>query len=63
MPQFYVTEKESVLDAAMKQYMLENNIAYYEYPFDFDQCFLTLNPNILSNSFISCVFILLFSDI
>ena len=48
MPQFYVTEKESVLDAAMKQYMLENNIAYYDYPFDFDQCFLTLNPNILS---------------
>ena len=55
MPQFYISNAQNVLDTNMKQWMKENNIAYYEYPFDFDECFLTKNPYILSQIKTNCI--------
>ena len=55
MPQAYITEKQLELDAAMKQWMKENNIAYYEYPFKFDEYFFTQHPDILNQIKPNCI--------
>ena len=48
MPYTYITSAQTLLDEAMKQYMIENNIPYYDYPLDFDEYFLTNNKAILA---------------
>lgn len=48
LPQSYVTAAQVRLDEAMKEYMLENNVYYYEYPLKFDEHFLATHNNILA---------------
>lgn len=47
MPQEYIDAAQDRLDAAMKKYMLENNMPLYDYPLEFDEFFLTNNIDIL----------------
>lgn len=47
LPNEYIESAEERLDDAMKSYMLENNIYYYDYPIKFDEYFLANNTNIL----------------
>src|SRR5574344_136795 len=55
MPQSYINYAQTLLDEAMKQYMKENNFAYYEYPFDFDEYFLETNEYILNQIKTNCI--------
>jgi hypothetical protein len=48
LPLSYITSAESELDDAMMEYMLENNVYYYDYPLKFDEYFLAKNTDILS---------------
>lgn len=48
LPTSYITNAEVRLDAAMKSYMLENNVYYFDYPLKFDEDFLTKHEYILS---------------
>ena len=48
LPQYYITQAQTNLDEGAKEYMLENNIAYFEYPFTFDEYFLTENQDVLA---------------
>lgn len=48
LPQSYVDNAQERLDNAMKQYMLDNNVYYYDYPLKFDEYFLATNTNILA---------------
>jgi len=48
LPSTYITSAESRLDDAMKAYMLENNVHYFDYPLKFDEKFLLDNQNILT---------------
>lgn len=48
MPVEYITNAEERLDDAMKSYMLENNVYYYDYPLKFDEHFLATHTNILA---------------
>lgn len=48
LPTSYITDAEEELDDAMKEYMLENNVYYYDYPLKFDEYFLALHTDILS---------------
>lgn len=48
LPQVYITNAQSELDEAMKEYMLENNVYYYDYPLKFDEYFLANNVSILN---------------
>lgn len=47
LPLTYITEAEQRLDEAMKEYLLENNYYYYEYPLKFDEYFLANHTDIL----------------
>lgn len=47
LPQSYIANAETRLDNASKQYMLENNVHYYDYPLKFDEYFLANNLDIL----------------
>ena len=47
LPLSYITSAEERLDDAMKTYMLENNIYYFDYPLKFDEYFLATHTNIL----------------
>ena len=47
LPTSYITTAEQELDDAMKEYMLENNVHYYDYPLKFDEYFLAINTGIL----------------
>jgi hypothetical protein len=47
LPTSYITEAEAELDDAMREYMLENNVYYYDYPLKFDEYFLAKNVGIL----------------
>lgn len=48
MPQEYIDAAQNRLDAAMKKYMLENNMPLFDYPLEFDEFFLTNNSDILN---------------
>ena len=48
LPQSYITAAQQELDSAAKEYMLENNVYYYEYPLKFDSHFLATNVSILN---------------
>lgn len=48
MPISYITNAEQRLDEAMKEYMLENNVYYFEYPLKVDEYFLATHTYILS---------------
>ena len=48
LPLSYITSAQNRLDSAMKSYMLENNIHYFDYPLKFDEHFLAKNNNILN---------------
>ena len=47
LPTSYITNAEVRLDAAMKSYMLENNVYYFDYPLKFDEHFLATHTYIL----------------
>lgn len=47
LPTSYITNAEERLDEAMQEYMLENNVYYYEYPLKFDEHFLATHTEIL----------------
>ena len=47
LPTSYIKEAEERLDDAMKSYMLENNVYYFDYPLKFDEYFLATHKNIL----------------
>lgn len=47
LPSSYIADAQGRLDDAMEEYMLENNVHYFDYPFKFDEYFLTQNPYIL----------------
>lgn len=47
LPSSYIEDAQERLDDAMEEYMLENNVHYFDYPFKFDEYFLTQNPYIL----------------
>ena len=48
LPLSYVTSAQTRLDEAMKEYMLENNVYYYDYPLKFDEYFLATHESILA---------------
>lgn len=48
LPTTYITTAEKELDDAMMEYLLENNIYYYEYPLKFDEHFLATHQGILA---------------
>lgn len=48
LPLSYVTSAQTRLDEAMKEYMLENNVYYYDYPLKFDEHFLATHTDILA---------------
>ena len=48
LPLSYISTAELELDAAMKEYMLENNVHYFDYPLKFDEYFLATHTEILS---------------
>ena len=48
LPLLYVTSAETRLDEAMGEFLLENNVHYYEYPLTFDEHFFAENIDILS---------------
>ena len=48
LPQSYITSAEQRLDNEMKQYMLDNNVYYFDYPLNFDAHFLATHTSILS---------------
>lgn len=48
LPQSYIEDAEKELDEVMMEYMLENNIHYFEYPLKFDEHFLVTHQNILA---------------
>lgn len=47
LPTSYITTAEQSLDETMKEYMLENNVHYYDYPLKFDEHFFATNTVIL----------------
>lgn len=47
LPLSYITSAEARLDDAMKSYMLENNVFYFDYPLKFDEHFLATHTYIL----------------
>lgn len=47
LPQTYISDAERRLDEAMRSYMLENNVYYYEYPLKISEHFLATNPSII----------------
>ena len=47
LPLSYITDAQTRLDDAMKSYMLENNVHYFDYPLKFDEKFLYDNTYIL----------------
>ena len=47
LPTSYIDDAEQELEDAMKEYMLENNVYYYDYPLKFDEYFLAQNVGIL----------------
>lgn len=48
LPLSYINNSERELDEAMMEYMLENNVYYFDYPLTFDEKFLRDNLDILS---------------
>lgn len=47
LPTTYISDAEARLDDAMMEYMLENNVHYYDYPLKFDEHFLATHTDIL----------------
>lgn len=47
LPQSYVTNAQTRLDEDMHQYMLDNNVHYFDYPLKFDEYFLATHTDIL----------------
>ena len=48
LPTSYVTSAEERLSTEMKDYMLANNMYYFDYPLKFDEHFLATHTNILA---------------
>ena len=48
LPLEYITSAQERLDDAMKSYMLENNLYYFDYPLKFDEYFLANKTYILN---------------
>lgn len=48
LPTTYIKTAENELDDSMMEYLLENNIYYYDYPLKFDEHFLATHQGILA---------------
>lgn len=48
LPLSYITDAQERLDDSMKDFMLENNVHYFDYPLKFDEKFLYDHTNILA---------------
>lgn len=48
LPTSYITSAEERLSTEMKDYMLANNVYYFDYPLKFDEHFLATHTNILA---------------
>jgi hypothetical protein len=48
LPQSYINSAQTELDEMMDEYILENNVYYYEYPLKFDEHFLATHQGILA---------------
>lgn len=48
LPLSYITDAEQRLDEAMRSYMLENNVYYFDYPLKFDEYFIAKHVSILN---------------
>ena len=48
LPESYITTAEAELQTTMGEYMLENNVHYFEYPLKFDEHFLVTHQDILA---------------
>ena len=62
MPTSYITSAQTELDEAMMEYMLENNVYYYEYPLKFDEYFFATNTQILEQIRTNTIFRFLFGS-
>ena len=47
LPQSYITMAQALLDDAMDDWMMENNVYYWDYPLKFDEDFLSKHTDIL----------------
>ena len=47
LPTSYITNAQLKLDDTIKEYMMENNVYYFEYPIKFDEHFLATRTDIL----------------
>ena len=48
LPQSYINSAQTELDETIDQYILDNNVYYYEYPLKFDEHFLATHQGILA---------------
>lgn len=48
LPESYIINAQHRLDEAMDEYMLENNVYYFEYPLKFDEYFLATHTYVLN---------------
>ena len=48
LPQSYITMAQALLDQAMDDWMMENNVYYWDYPLKFDEYFLSKHTDILA---------------
>lgn len=48
LPEEYITLAEQKLDSKMREYLLKNNVYYFDYPLKFDEYFLATHQYILS---------------
>ena len=62
LPQSYVLTAETELDGDMKEYMLENNIHYFDYPVKVDEHFLATHTNILAQIKNNSIFRFVYGD-
>ena len=62
LPLEYITNAQERLDDAMKSYMLENNLYYFDYPLKFDEYFLANNTYILNQIRPNSIIRFMFND-
>jgi len=55
LPNSYISSAQTELDGDMKEYMLENNVHYFDYPLKFDELFLKKRQAILDQIKNNCI--------
>ena len=62
LPLSYIGNAQERLDDAMKSYMLENNVYYFDYPLKFDEFFLAKHQFILNQIRPNCIIRFLYNN-